>query len=100
MKTIKEAFALLGCNAKDRVRGISGVVTSVCFDLYGCVQVILHGPADKDGKLPDSHWLDASRLEVTSGPVMKQPDFIMETPEERTQKLEHGPAEKPLPAGA
>lgn len=88
-------FDLLGKKATDRVTGFSGVIESVCFDLYGCVQAILRAKADKDGKLENAHWFDVSRLKVEkTARVMPVPDFgenkVMKT---ATPK---GPAQKPL----
>jgi hypothetical protein len=68
---MKEYMDLLGLKATDVVTGFKGVVTSVCFDLYGCVQVALNPGAGEDGKLGDGHWFDAKRIKVTSTkPVM------------------------------
>lgn len=76
---------LLGLKVRDKVTGCRGVVTSVCFDLYGCVQAALQ-PEAKDGKLPDSTWFDEKRLIVESDrPVMERPTF----------ELIAGPAEHP-----
>lgn len=50
----------LGMQVKDRVLGISGVVTSVCFDLYGCVQADVHPGHDEKGEqLKSRGWYDA-----------------------------------------
>lgn len=84
---------LLGYPARDRVTGFAGVVDSVCFDLYGCVQASLipkHNHDDKEKK--SGHWFDVSRLEVTSKKrVMEPRDFgtLAETPP--------GPADKAPP---
>ena len=77
MSQFDDGMALLGLKVKDRVTGLSGVVTSVSFDLYGCVQVIVHPGVQKDEtKLSDMVWFDAQRLEVISkNPVMPVPDF-------------------------
>ena len=67
---------LLGKNAKDKVTGFEGVVTTMSYDLYGCIQAIITPPANKDGKKEDSHWFDVARLEVsTEDRVMPVPDF-------------------------
>jgi hypothetical protein len=60
---MKEHLALLGYRVRDKVTGFEGVVTSVSFALYGCVQAIVT-PAAKEDKLPDSQWFDISRLEL------------------------------------
>jgi hypothetical protein len=68
----------LGMKVKDKVLGVTGVVTSVCFDLYGCVQADVHPGVDKVGKALESRgWFDVSRLEITSSKrVMALPDFV------------------------
>lgn len=79
---------LLGLKVKDKVTGFSGVVTSISFDLYGCVQAIVHPGIGKDGKALECHWFDVGRLEILSKkPVMQTPTF--------QKKDEKGPAEKP-----
>lgn len=89
---IQQHLSKLGHRVKDRVTGAEGVVTTVGFDLFGCVQVIVNRGFDKDGKPYESMWLDIARLEVLSSePTMTQPDFV-EGPVARGEK---GPAEKP-----
>lgn len=67
---------LLGRKATDKVTGFKGVITSVSFDLYGCVQVIITPVVDKDGKNADSCWYDITRLTVgKSKSVMELPNF-------------------------
>ncbi len=83
---------LLGKNARDRVSGFQGVVVTVSFDLFGCIQAVLSPPVDKDGKKPDSHWFDVNRLEVLDAKrVMPVPEFAA-----KPQAHMHGPAEKPV----
>lgn len=87
---------LLGKTARDRVTGFSGTVSSVSFDLYGCIQAALTPPLDKDGNLVDGRWFDINRLEVTNEnrvmplPTWEGPKFGA-TPQTHT----HGPADKP-----
>ncbi len=83
---------LLGFRVKDRVTGFEGVVSSVCFDLYGCIQAVVNPGLDKDGKPRDSHYFDIGRLEATSDdPVMQAPDFE----NINVAAGQKGPAEKP-----
>jgi hypothetical protein len=90
--SVMDWLGLLGLRVRDRVTEMEGVVTSVGFDLYGCVQCIVHPGKDKDGKILESHWFDAARLDVTSPrPVMRLPDFVSGPQAEGRQ----GPAEKP-----
>lgn len=82
---------LLGKTAKDRVTGFQGVIATVSFDLYGCVQAAISPPVDKDGKLPDGRWFDVNRLEIVDEKrVMPVPEFAAKPAEHK-----HGPAEKP-----
>ena len=74
-------FDLLGKKVKDKVIGCEGVVTSISYDLYGCVQALLTPFVDKEGKKGDSDWFDSKRLIVTDHyPVMEVPDFEKEPP--------------------
>ncbi|MBI4997819.1 MAG: hypothetical protein HZC22_13195 [Rhodocyclales bacterium] len=83
---------LLGMRVEDKVTGFKGVVASVGFDLYGCVQAIVNPGADKDGKLMEQYWFDVARLELTSEePVMARPNFEYGPQAEGKQ----GAAEKP-----
>lgn len=77
---VTQYLDLLGRPATDKVTKFKGVVTSICFDLYGCVQAIVSPEADsKDGKLGDSHWFDVKRLDVSrKAPVLTPPAFTQE----------------------
>lgn len=90
---MNEYMEKLGLKGRDRVTGVKGVVTSISFDLYGCVQFVLTPEADKDGKPGDGFWYDAKRIEtLDSTPVMTPPSFA-------TMPAGHeiGAAEKPRP---
>lgn len=83
----------LGRKAKDRVTGFAGVVSSVSFDLYGCIQAAVTPPVDEKGALPDGRWFDIQRLELADADrVMPLPTWVAEP-----AKHVHGPAEKPVP---
>lgn len=89
---MEKALNLLGLKVKDRVTGFAGTVTSVSFDLYGCIQALVHPGLDKDEKLRDMSWFDVNRLEVTSpDPVMSVPAFAA---------ADKGPEAKPIPGQA
>lgn len=67
---------LLGRKVEDRVTGIKGVVTSISFDLYGCVQALVTPYAKEDGSLGESWWFDVTRLIIKSKRlVMDIPDY-------------------------
>ena len=90
METIQDYLAILGCKVRDRVTDFRGVVESVGFDLYGCVQCVVKPALDEKGDVRDGRWFDIHRLEVLDkAPVMAQPKFIV--------GYEKGPADKPLP---
>lgn len=67
----------LGYEACDKITGFKGVVASVSFDLYGCVQMVLTPGLDKDGKIQEGHWFDAKRLTISDKKVMDSPDFFI-----------------------
>lgn len=83
----------LGYKATDKVTGFSGVVTSVCFDLYGCVQAIITPPAVDGKDLQTGSWFDINRLALSGERVMPVPDFGDIAPE----NYQKGAAHKPIP---
>lgn len=94
MINLKKHLDLLGMNVKDRVTGFTGVVATIGFDLYGCIQAVVNPGTDKDGKLRESQWFDINRLTVTSSaPVMDRPEFEW-TPQSLSEGLK-GPADRP-----
>ena len=96
---IEETIQLLGKRAKDKVSGFEGVISTVSFDLFGCVQCVLSPPAQENGKLEDSRWFDVQRLTVDSKkPVMDVPAFKAITREPATYS--HGAADKPKQTNA
>ena len=54
MKNVKAYIESLGYRAKDKVTGFTGVISSISFYLYGCIQAIIAPGIDKDGKIMDS----------------------------------------------
>lgn len=94
MENVQDALNLLGTKVEDRVTGFKGVVTSISFDLYGCIQAIVNPGLTPDGKIGESHWFDVGRLTVSGTPVMEVPSFVSASPASRTIH-DKGPAEKP-----
>ena len=83
-----KGLGLLGLKVEDKVTGFTGVVGSISFDLYGCIQDLVNPGMGTDGKLRDQCWFDISRLNVLDEtPVMKVPNFNDEP---------HGPEDKPV----
>ena len=61
---------LLGLKVKDKVTGQKGVVTSISYDLYGCIQAVV---TDTKG---EGKWFDVTRLVFKNlTPVMDVPYF-------------------------
>lgn len=88
-------MGMLGMRVKDKVTGAKGVVTSISFDLYGCVQAVVNPGIGKDGKPMDCGWFDIARLEVACPRrVMPLPDFHNGAVAEGKK----GPSEKPFSA--
>lgn len=85
---------LLGKKAKDAVTGFEGVISTVSFDLYGCVQAVITPPVDEKGEIKGGTWFDVTRLIITDEtPVMDLPDFSKGYVAEGRK----GCAEKPMP---
>lgn len=64
MKDLEVVRRYLGYRVTDVITGFAGVVTSVSFDVAGCVQAIVQPVVDKDGKPNDGRWFDVIRLNV------------------------------------
>ena len=91
-KCVEHLNNLLGKHAVDVVTGFAGVVSTVSFDLYGCIQAVLTPAVDEKGEMKDGRWFDINRLSLQSEyPVMQIPDFISGDIADGN----HGPAEKP-----
>lgn len=91
---VQQHMSLLGHRVVDKVTGFKGIVTSVCFDLFGCIQAGVNPGLSAEGKLMDSNWFDVNRLDVISSePVMNVPNFEYGMVAEG----QHGPADKPRP---
>jgi hypothetical protein len=97
---MEKFIAMLGFKYRDKVTGFTGTGTSLCFDLYGCVQLALSPELDKEGNIREGKWFDLSRLErLENFRVVDIPDF---TPFLKTKVVQFaeagaGPAEKPAP---
>ena len=89
---MKDFLSLLGLPVEDKITKFKGVVTSVSFDVYGCVQCIVQPAVGKDNKPADSYWFDWKRLRITDKKhaLKPMPFDDMEVGKER------GPADKPI----
>lgn len=92
MENVKKHISLLGLEAQDLVTGFKGIITSISFDLYGCVQAVINRGLNKDGELSSGHWFDVNRLKILKDtPVMDVPNFVSGIQAEGKQ----GACEKP-----
>lgn len=83
---------LLGKKGRDRITGTEGVITSVCFDLFGCIQVNLTPMSENTDAV---YWRDVARVDVTDEDrVMPLPDF--EPTPQAIAEGGKGPAMKPV----
>jgi hypothetical protein len=74
---MQEHLKLLGTTVRDKVSGLTGVVSSVSFDLTGIVSAAVQPKYDeKEQKLPSGIWMPLQRLESTTAKaVMPVPVF-------------------------
>lgn len=92
MHKMEKHMELLGMRVVDKVTSFEGVVTSICFDLYGCIQALVHPGISGEGKLLEQQWFDVNRLGLTSStPVMRLPNYA----DGRQAEGRQGAAEKP-----
>ena len=76
MNLIEQHVNLLGKKVQDKVTGASGIVTSISFDLFGCIQGWVNQGLDSDGKEKNSQWYDISRFEILSNKkVIDTPNY-------------------------
>ena len=84
---------MLGLRVRDVVTGFEGIVESIGYDLYGCIQAVVKPAIDKTkpNDIPDGRWFDVKRLvAIDHKPVMDVPSFSS-----MGYGKENGPADKP-----
>jgi hypothetical protein len=74
---MEKHLALLGFKVRDIVTNFEGVVESIGFDLYGCVQAVVKpSVVDEKGQPQEGRWFDLKRLVALSdSPIMPVPSF-------------------------
>lgn len=93
---IQNTVQLLGLTGEDKVTGYKGAITSVSFDLYGCIQLALTPPAKEgEAELKNGHWFDSNRIKVSNTRVMPVPEF--EAYGDEPSEYRQGAAEKGPP---
>jgi hypothetical protein len=79
----------LGDLVKDRITGLTGIVTGKHSWLYGCERVTVQPRAAKDGKPVEAFGVDAAQCEVIESGVIPNYDAMRAA----------APKETPRPAG-
>lgn len=69
----------LGLKMRDKVTGLTGIITGKTEYITGCVQYCLRPPVGVDGKMPDVFWIDEIQLEVMGEGICLQPAAIPQT---------------------
>ena len=93
MKDIQKHLNLLGMTVQDKVTRFKGIIDTISFDLYGCVQAGVNPGIDKEDAQRECRWFDITRLKVMKAKrVMQLPDFSKGYISEGKK----GPADKPL----
>ena len=69
----------LGDEAKCKVTGFQGIVTSIAHCLTGCDRATVQPPVNKDGKFPDAMWVDVAALKLIKKGKVK-PAHVQEQP--------------------
>lgn len=73
---MEKHLRLLGFKVRDVITGFEGTVTSISFDISGCIQAIVQPEADKGMKIEDSRWFGTKRLfAISKDPVTELPTF-------------------------
>ena len=93
MDAYKKHIELLGFAAQDKITNFEGVIDSVSFDLYGCIQVLLQPKMNDNGEIPAGRWFDVTRVNIISQErIVTMPDFY----EGYVADGKKGPADKPI----
>jgi hypothetical protein len=77
MNNVEKHLKLLGMTVKDKASDFHGIVVTIGFDLYGCIQAdVRPKELDKEGKVQHGYWFDINRLIITNkNPVMQPPEY-------------------------
>jgi hypothetical protein len=67
----------LGDEVKCKVTGFKGVVTMYSQCLTGCDRIVVQPPVNKEGKHPDSMWLDTHAVTIIKKGKVK-PESVRE----------------------
>lgn len=60
---VEQILASMGLPATDKITGFKGVLISISFDVFGCIQGCLKPPVSKEGQDEKGGWFDINRLD-------------------------------------
>jgi len=63
----------LGDRVKDKITGLTGIMVGIAYWVSNCVRAAVQPETAKDGKAPDSVWIDMPLLEVVKKGVIPRP---------------------------
>lgn len=61
----------LGVKVKDKVSGLQGTIILRSEHMNGCHRYIVQPYINKEGKVPDSEWMDEHNIELLENPKKK-----------------------------
>ena len=62
---------MMGFEVKDKITGLTGVVTGITTYISGCAQALVNPRIVESGKMAESVWIDVQRLEpLSDSPVV------------------------------
>jgi len=82
MGTKIETDINFGEEYRDTVTGFTGKATGIVKHQFGCIRILLQPPIDKDGKVPETQWLDEESIESIK-PIEKKTGGPMPAPKRR-----------------
>lgn len=88
----------LGDKARDRISGLTGIITARADHLFGCARYWISPQETKDGKPCDGAWFDEDAIEVVEVASVKAQRYrVVEVTQEPTASLRRagGPVSQP-----
>ena len=83
----------LGKRYREKVTGVTGIAIGITHWLTGCDTAGLTQPVQPDGKVPDTCWYDAQRLElVDDGVSIDQPTELKGGPQDTPRAANGSPS--------
>lgn len=72
---VEDSLSWLGLRVGDKLTTFTGIISSISFDVSGCIQGYVRPEECKDGKMAEGYWLDLNRLEILSPNQIIKPCF-------------------------